>query len=131
MRRTVLLLAVAVYALALIPALSASSSDGSLDGQLESALAAAGFTGNIEHTFHTRLEANLGRPINPQLAELGRLLWFDTRHSLHRDNTCGGCHSPTNGFGDSQAMAIGVQNNGPGGPHRPGPRNQRRPPPLL
>ena len=56
---------------------------------------------------------------------------FDTLHSLHHDNTCGGCHSPTNGFGDSQGMAIGVQNNGFVGPNRAGPRNQRRSPLVI
>jgi cytochrome c peroxidase len=59
------------------------------------------------------------------------LLWFDTLHSLHHDNTCGGCHSPTNGFGDSQGMAIGVQNNYVVGPDRTGPRNQRRSPLVI
>src|SRR5579864_8277677 len=103
--------------------------DGSsLDAQLTAVLANAGFTGKIEQNFRERLEANLGRPINPKLANLGRLLWFDKIHSLHRDNTCGGCHSPTNGFGDSQPMAIGVQNNNVVGPDRSGPRNQRRTP---
>jgi cytochrome c peroxidase len=127
-----LLAACAVYVAALVPALSASSaSGGSLDTQLAAALAAAGFTGRIEQAFHTRLEATLRRPIDPALAELGRLLWFDTRHSLHGDNTCGGCHSPSNGFGDSQPMAIGVQNNGLVGPHRTGPRNQRRSPLVI
>jgi len=81
--------------------------------------------------FHERLEAALGRPINPKLAKLGRLLWFDKIHSLHHDNTCGGCHSPTNGFGDSQPMAIGVQNNNMVGPDRAGPRNQRRTPLVI
>src|SRR5215467_2575146 len=121
MRRTVTLLitALSVYLCALIPAVSASGPPGgSLDAQLAAVLSAAGFTGAIEQTFQTRLEATLGRPIDPKLANLGRLLWFDTRHSLHQDNTCGGCHSPTNGFGDTQPMAIGVQNNGLVGPHR-------------
>jgi cytochrome c peroxidase len=59
---------------------------------------------------------------------LGRLLWFDTAGGLHSDNTCGGCHSPANGFGDSQSIAIGVQNNNIVGPNRSGPRNQRRTP---
>jgi cytochrome c peroxidase len=58
-------------------------------------------------------------------------LWFDKIHSLHHDNTCGGCHSPTNGFGDSQPMAIGVQNNNLVGPDRGGPRNQRRSPLVV
>src|SRR5260370_26456019 len=82
-----------------------------LDSELAAVLANAGFTGKIEQTFHQRLEANLGRPINPQLADLGRLLWFDKLHSLHHDNTCGGCHPPTNRFGDTQPIANGCQNN--------------------
>src|SRR4029453_6518823 len=87
----------------------------------------AGFTGNIQSTLETRL----GRPINRQLAELGRLLWFDKIHSLHSDNSCGGCPSPTNGFGDSQSIAIGVQNNNLVGHNRSGPRNQRRTPSAV
>jgi len=124
--------ALVAYACALMPRLLASGPGAaSLDGNLRAALAGAGFTGTIEQTFHTRIEANLGRPIDPKLADLGRLLWFDTLHSLHADNTCGGCHSPTNGFGDSQPMAIGVQNNRLVGPHRSGPRNQRRSPLVI
>jgi cytochrome c peroxidase len=98
-----------------------------LDAQIARVLADAGFTGRIEST----LERRLGRRIDPKLADLGRLLWFDTLHSLHHDNTCGGCHSPTNGFGDSQGMAIGVHNNGIVGPDRAGPRNQRRSPLVI
>jgi len=134
MPRTLALLATAlvIYVCALIASVSASGPPaGSLDDQLAAVLSWAGFTGRIEQTFQTRLEATLGRPIDPKLANLGRLLWFDTRHSLHRDNTCGGCHSPTNGFGDTQPMAIGVQNNGLVGPHRDGPRNQRRSPLVI
>jgi cytochrome c peroxidase len=107
---------------------AASADESGLDLELEAALSAAGFTGRIEQQFRDRIEATLGRPIDQDLANLGRLLWFDKLHSLHRDNTCGGCHSPTNGFGDSQVMAIGVQNNNLVGPHRTGPRNQRRTP---
>src|SRR5215472_18787356 len=73
--------------------------DSNLDRELAAVLSAAGFTGNIQQRFQQRIEANLGRPLNPELADLGRLLWFDKIHSLHHDNTCGGCHSPTNGFG--------------------------------
>src|SRR5216684_891099 len=110
---------------------AAANDDGNLDSELAAVLSAAGFTGNIEQTFHDRLEANLGRPINSKLANLGRLLWFDKIHSLHHDNTCGGCHSPTNGFGDTQPMAIGVQNDNLVGPNRTGPRNQRRSPLVV
>ncbi|MBS0417924.1 MAG: hypothetical protein JSR66_09425 [Proteobacteria bacterium] len=107
------------------------AADDSLDKQLSAALTAVHFTGRIEQTFHERLETALGRPIDPRLANLGRLLWFDKIHSLHHDNTCGGCHSPTNGFGDSQPLAIGVQNNNVVGPDRAGPRNQRRTPLVI
>jgi cytochrome c peroxidase len=74
----------------------AATTSGDVDGDLEVALTAAGFTGNIQDTFQQRIQANLGRKIDPRLADLGRMLWFDKIHSLHRDNTCGGCHSPTN-----------------------------------
>ena len=118
---------------------AAGDSSGHLDRDLAAVLSHAGFTGDIERTFRRRLRANLGRPINTRLADLGRMLWFDNVHSLRQDNTCGGCHSPTHGFGDSQSMAIGVQNNGVVGeghsnvvgPGRHGPRNQRRSPLVV
>ena len=132
-------LAVLVWAIALLAAshptpVSASTDsydDGNLDSELAAVLSAAGFTGDIETTFRDRLRENLGRPIDQKLADLGRLLWFDNAHSLHKDNTCGGCHSPSNGFGDTQPMAIGVQSNGIVGPNRAGPRNQRRTPLVV
>ena len=118
-----------------LPGLSAivvaAGQDSGLDRQLRNKLAEAGFTGDIERTFKKRLKESLGRPVDPKLAELGRLLWFDNLHSRGRDNTCGGCHSPTNGMGDSQPMAIGVQSNLVVGPHRAGPRNQRRSPTVV
>src|SRR5579872_5104614 len=95
-----------------------------LDDQLAAALSNAGFTG----TTGLGIEARLGRPIDPKLANLGRLLFFDKIPSLHDDNACAGCHSPGNGFGDTQSIAIGVQNNNLVGPNRHGPRNQRRTP---
>ncbi len=104
----------------------AATADG-LDRQLTAALHAAGFTGRVGESLPQRL----GRPVNRQLADLGRLLWFDKSGGLHSDNTCGGCHSPATGFGDSQSMAIGIQNNNLVGPHREGPRNQRRTPAAV
>ncbi|HEX3184288.1 MAG TPA: cytochrome c peroxidase, partial [Pyrinomonadaceae bacterium] len=86
-----------------------------------------GFTGRIEST----LEPRLGRKLDNQLVELGRLLFFDTVGGLNNDNNCSGCHSPTNGFGDSQSIAIGIDNNGIVGPDRAGPRNQRRTPSVV
>ena len=102
------------------PALAAEN----LDGQVRAALRTAGFTGTIQAQF---LPA-LGRALNPKLVDLGRLLWFDKLGGLHDDNTCGGCHSPSRGFGDTQSIAIGIQNNNLVGPNRKGPRNQRRTP---
>ena len=69
--------------------------------------------------------------IDPALADLGRLLFFDKILGLHNDNSCAGCHAPAFGFGDSQPMAIGVDNNDIVGPSRSGPRNQRRSPLLA
>jgi cytochrome c peroxidase len=98
-----------------------------IDHELEKVLRSAGFTGRIGGT----LEARLGRRIDPKLSELGRLLWFDKAGGLHSDNTCGGCHSPTHGFGDTQSIAIGIQNNNVVGRNRTGPRNQRRTPTVV
>ena len=104
-----------------------ASADTSLDQQLETVLAQHGFTGAVESTLTTRL----GRPLDRQLAETGRLLFFDTVTGLNNDNNCSGCHSPTHGFGDTQSIAIGIDNNGIVGPDRIGPRNQRRTPTVV
>ena len=52
------------------------------------------------------------------------MLWFDPIGGLNDDNTCGGCHSPTNGFGDTQSIAIGIDNNGD---RRPAPNRPAQP----
>jgi len=101
-----------------------ASADATINRELSRVLARAGFTGRVEFT----LDARLGRPIDLPRADLGRLLFFDKVLGLHDDNSCAGCHAPANGFGDSQRMAIGVQNNDVVGPNRHGPRNQRRSP---
>ena len=101
--------------------------DKALDASLAQVLRDHEFTGRIEST----LEQRLGRKLDVKLAELGRMLWFDNVHSLHRDNTCGGCHSPANGFGDTQSIAICVDSNRVVGPNRTGPRNQRRTPMVI
>jgi hypothetical protein len=44
-----------------------------LDRDLREVLESAGFTGTVEST----LESRLGRPLNTQLADLGRLVFFD------------------------------------------------------
>ncbi|HZQ70283.1 MAG TPA: cytochrome c peroxidase [Terriglobales bacterium] len=108
-------------------ALAQNSGDRILDRKLQKILHREAFTGRIEST----LEARLHRKVNPQLADLGRLLFFDVAGGLHDDNTCAGCHSPSSGLGDTQSIAIGVQSNLVVGPDRTGPRNQRRTPSVI
>jgi cytochrome c peroxidase len=117
---------VVLAVLVMTPTTLLGGSDG-LDVQLRAQLEQQGFTGRIQSTLKDRL----GRPVDPRLANIGRLLWFDTITGLNGDNTCAGCHSPTNGFGDSQPIAIGIENNGIVGPDRSGPRNMRRAPMVI
>jgi cytochrome c peroxidase len=104
-----------------------AAAEAQVDATLGAYLDQHGFTGRIGSTLETRL----GRPIDPELANIGRLLWFDPIGGLNNDNTCGGCHAPSNGFGDTQSIAIGIDNNGVVGPGRTGPRNQRRSPMVI
>src|SRR5262252_977832 len=103
---------------------SAADDSASTDQQLQAVLAREGFTGRVAST----LEQRLGRHVDNQLADLGRLLFYDTVGGLNNDNNCSGCHSPTSGFGDTQSIAIGIDNTGVVGAGRAGPRNQRRTP---
>src|SRR5262245_32000119 len=104
-----------------------NSGGDELPGQLIARLRSAGFTGRIE----SALQRRLGRPIDNRLADLGRLAFHDSLLGLNDDNSCSGCHAAPVGFGDTQSIAIGVQNNNIVGPDREGPRNQRRAPMLL
>src|SRR4051812_29365998 len=122
-----LILTLSIVCVLAITQESVRADHNSLDQELSSRLTELGFTGRIE----TTLENRLGRHLDQRRANLGRLLWFDTIGGLNNDNTCAGCHSPTNGFGDTQSIAIGVDNNGIVGPHRLGPRNQRRTPMAI
>src|SRR5215831_9345522 len=106
---------------------SLDRTDGDVDAVLQAYLTSLGFTGRIAD----QLETRLGRHIDQQLADVGRQLWFDPIQGLNNDNTCAGCHSPTNGFGDTQPIAIGIDNNLIVGPARAGPRNQRRTPMMA
>src|SRR5688500_17150199 len=101
--------------------------DNSLDEALRAALDEHGFTGRVGQS----LEQRLGRKVDNQLAELGRLAFHDSLLGLADDNSCAGCHAAPAGFGDTQSIAIGVENNGTVGPGRTGPRNQRRAPSVI
>jgi cytochrome c peroxidase len=111
--------------------LEAPPTDQTLDTELTAALQTAGFTGTIESQFTDPKFPFLGRAVNPQLADLGRNLFFDKILGLNNDNACAGCHSPLRGMGDTQPIAIGVGNNNIVGPSRTGPRNMRRAPLIL
>ena len=136
-RRRIIALAIAVIALgacsdfeparSTTPTPAAKAASGDVDATLRGQLAAHGFTGRVASTLETRL----GRRVDRQLADIGRLLWFDPIQGLNGDNSCAGCHAPANGFGDTQPIAIGIDNNGIVGPGRTGPRNQRRSPMAI
>ena len=111
----------------LTPGTSASSGDDTLNEQLSAVLRQHEFTGRVGLS----LEQRLGRKIDKQLADLGRLAFHDSLLGLNDDNSCAGCHAAPLGFGDSQSIAIGVENNNIVGPARTGPRNQRRTPIIL
>jgi len=131
MRRTKPSLVTLGSAVALLVACGGPASDpaeeAAVTAELREILTDRSFTGRIEET----LERRLGRPVDPALAEVGRLLFFDPILSLTGDNSCSGCHGPNVAFNDSQPIAIGVGNNRVVGPDRRGPYNQRRAPTLL
>lgn len=103
------------------------ATDAELDADLGAKLADRQFTGRIAETLTSRL----GRSLDPDLVELGRLLFFDPITSLTQDNSCSGCHGPNVSFGGSKSIAIGVGNNGIVGPDRRGPHNLRRAPSVM
>lgn len=45
--------------------------------------------------------------VNAARAELGRMLFFDTRLSGDTGNACATCHAPDQGWGDGQALSDG------------------------
>ena len=124
---TLFILSMLGLSTAAIPGPPAPVQASSLDVELQTVLREAGYTGRIEST----LEQRLGRRLDPKLADLGRMLWFDTLTGLNDDNTCAGCHSPTAGFGDTQSISIGIDSNQVVGPNRTGPRNMRRAPMVI
>ena len=118
---------ISVGVVVLTPRTSATSGDDILNEQLSVVLQQHEFTGRVGLS----VEQRLGRKIDNQLADLGRLAFHDSLLGLNDDNSCAGCHAAQFGFGDSQSIAIGIENNNIVGPARSGPRNQRRTPSLL
>ena len=124
---TAFLALMCVGVVVLSPGASAARADDTLNEQLSAFLSQYGFTGRVGLS----LEQRLGRKIDSQLADLGRLAFHDSLLGLNNDNSCSGCHAAPLGFGDSQSIAIGIENNNVVGPDRTGPRNQRRAPLIL
>ena len=122
-----LLVLMFVAVVLLTPKTSASSGDDTLNEQLTAVLKQHLFTGRVGLS----LEQRLGRKVDNQLADLGRLVFHDSLLGLSDDNSCSGCHAAPLGFGDSQSIAIGIENNNIVGRDRTGPRNQRRAPLIL
>ena len=118
---------ISVGVVVLTPRTSATSGADILNEQLSVVLRQHEFTGRVGLS----VEQRLGRKIDNQLADLGRLAFHDSLLGLNDDNSCAGCHAAQFGFGDSQSIAIGIENNNIVGPARSGPRNQRRTPSLL
>lgn len=48
-------------------------------------------------------------PYDPKKAELGRLLYFDTRLSTDGTISCASCHQPSETFSDRRPVSIGIQ----------------------
>lgn len=120
-------ISVLLFIIITILSFSKPGNSGDIDDQLYAVLRSQGFTGEIQQ----QLEIRLGRKLDRRKIDLGRLIFFDKGLGLHQDNTCAGCHAPAFGFGDSQPIAIGVDNNDTVGAHRKGPRNQRRSPSVM
>lgn len=47
-------------------------------------------------------------PYTPEKAELGRLLYFDTRLSSNGTISCASCHEPSEKFADRRPVSIGI-----------------------
>jgi len=63
-----------------------------LNARLIAVLHQKHFTGAVPSS----LREQIGRDLNLDLANLGRLLWFDTITGLNNDNTCAGSSTATN-----------------------------------
>ena len=124
MRRLVLATALGVAACWLVQGLHAERSF-SLDSDLRIALRSAGFTGRSEARFRQRL----GRPIDQGTGRSRQtaVVRHDWRLEQRTTPAPAVTRQPTDSVTRSRSPS-GIDNNGIVGPHRTGPRNQRRTP---
>jgi cytochrome c peroxidase len=54
--------------------------------------------------------ADLPQPPTPERVRLGRWLFFDTRLSADRTISCATCHSPAQGFSETERVSTGIRN---------------------
>src|SRR2546427_5799453 len=79
-----------------------AESSKTLDDELAAVLKAQGFTGRSEARFREKL----GRPVDRQRADLGRLLWFDIIGGAHHDKTLRGRPPPPDRVGGTPTDAV-------------------------
>ena len=74
-----------------------------LDQELQLQLSLMGIDGRIEERFTDML----GREVDLDLADTGRLLFFDPILSGNRNISCATCHNPDHGTTDGLSLGIG------------------------
>lgn len=65
---------------------------------------------NVELPKHVSMGGLFARPINKDMATLGRVLFYDKAISATNDVSCSSCHHQENAFADSKALSDGVNN---------------------
>jgi len=65
---------------------------------------------NVELPTHVSRSGLFARPINKDMATLGRVLFYDKALSVTGDVSCASCHQQENAFADTKALSDGVNN---------------------
>ncbi|MFN7002640.1 MAG: cytochrome c peroxidase [Roseinatronobacter sp.] len=68
----------------------------------------------IRHELPPPLNDASFRPVDPQLADIGHLLFFDPILSGNKDISCAVCHHPSLGSGDGVSLGLGTGATGLG-----------------
>lgn len=65
---------------------------------------------DVELPQHVSRSGLFARPINKDMATLGRVLFYDEALSATGDVSCASCHQQENAFADAKALSEGVNN---------------------